>query len=939
VQALAARDDRKGVLQLVHAWRLAGRPTLASRVLEGRALLELRLVDRAIARARECVEEAPAEKAAMRLLAESYIERGWPLRARPVLESLRAAGEAVDSLVARTAEDPVRPETMARDVEAGDAFDQLLQLAERFLATGSPTRARGLLDRLARRDPTHRRVQELLWGLGGEFASAEPLEAMVRRSLPVMADLAAVPEEAEHTESLRSEVDFLMESEEQPAAFPSLFKRAASALPVPATPLIGTPNIVARTRAADGAGSGHDHDDASHEEEERTASSSVAAGPHLVAVTGSAVGDTQILRVVGADSEAGEGATGDGALHRRREGEAQILNLRDWQASMGVDPVGSDLDDIGMRDLDSEVAPHLLDGETPLVEAVAGAPAPSEPARTFAAPIEVIEKHPVPVNDPPTLDPEPLEPRRGMGIGKPLLGLAFVGVVGLLFLLLAGLLARAVGLLDVARTSVDLDRTLASADWPALVEAERRLDSYATSPGQRAELARARLVLWDEFDGTQARLAKVDALLESPNGVDAHRLAYLRAAELLAFRNPASALAAIGREPAENDDEHLLLARIHSALGDHSAAASDLAGVKAPKQPRYQLARAELLAAAGERDEARDLVAGVVASSPTLVAARLAELKLREGTPQERATAAEVFRKTYGGLGLSPRQYGEAAWQEAQAWMEAGDRARALKAAEAGVSRDGTHRDLLLMLALADLEAGDLVGATKQLGPAQDLYRADPELRAALALVDADLDRVEQARTLAAEANPPLREVLTGYIAAWAPSDEAPDPASVSGDDPLAQWTRALLAVNASRADAPLLSRSAAEALATAPELWIRRLAPRAEALAATLLDPPEAAARVSELRRSGVGDAGAHVFLGRYHERLGARALAAQHFDRAVELEPELALAQYERGRFYADASDPQRRTSEAWTAYLALAPSGPRAERVKASPLLRLH
>ena len=47
VLVLAERGDTVGVLRLVTAWAEAGTPTAAARVAEGRALLALRLVDRA----------------------------------------------------------------------------------------------------------------------------------------------------------------------------------------------------------------------------------------------------------------------------------------------------------------------------------------------------------------------------------------------------------------------------------------------------------------------------------------------------------------------------------------------------------------------------------------------------------------------------------------------------------------------------------------------------------------------------------------------------------------------------------------------------------------------------------------------------------------------------------------------------------------------------
>ncbi len=913
--ALSAKGDHAGVLRLVSAWAAVGAPTVNAKVGEGRAFHHFRLLDRALSRARDAVENAPGDRAAQRLLAEVYIDRGWPLRARPVLEALRTAGESVDTLLARIGEEPLRPEAIAREVEAGNDTGELLRLAELFLATGSQLRGTGILERLRRADPNNPRVNELLWALAADYSTKESLDVQVKRALPLMTDLAAVPEESEHTESLRSDGELLLEPEVGPAAFPSLFKRAGSApTPIPADDdvLPGGPPPEAGT-----------------EEEEKTMNSAVESPPpQLVSITGGGAGDTQILMVVG-DGDARP-------MHKRRDPETSgVLNLRDWQASMGVDPFRSDLDGLGEPDEDSEVAPR--EAATPLVEVAPNMPVvePPPPAK-FDAPIEVIEKHPVP-QALPMVNVEPIaEPRRGIGLGKSLVGLALVAAFGLMILLLAALLARAAGFLDAARASVDLNRVLAAEDFPALVDNEKRLVSYADDPAEWAELARAQVVIWSEFDGDHARLDSVDALLANPAGIDAHRLAYLRAAELLAFRNPASALAALGREPARDDEDRLLRGRIHAALGNHDAALDEIDKIVAAEEPRYRLGRVGVLAAAGRIAEARTITALLVSRHPNHVAARLWELKLREGTPQDLAAAAAVFRRTYDAVGLSPRQHGEAAWVETSAWLDAKDYDRARAAAESGLARDGTHRDLLLAVATDDMRQSELVTAASKLTALHSLYRADPDVRTALVLTLLEIDRIDEAAALATEANPPLREVLLGIVAAWATAPDAPDPATLDASTPLGAYARALLAANAHRADAALLASDAAAALATAIDPFVSRLAPRAQALGVTLLDAPAAAARVTDLRRTGIADAAAHVFLARYWERSGNRLLAAQHFDRAVELEPELGLGLYEKGRFYADANDAQDRTRNAWTDYLALAPSGPRAERAKTSPLL---
>lgn len=901
VAALQGRGDPAAVLRLVTAWAAVGTPTVSARVAEGRALLELRLVDRALARAREAIELAPSDRAALLLLAEAYLDRGWPLRARPVLDNLRAAGEDVTRLTERLAAEPVRPEALARELENAGTFEARLGLAEQFMAAGIVSRAGTLLERLDRERPRQARVEALRWALRGDFSGPEPLELQVKRALPAILELSAVPEESEHTESLTGESNLLLEPEPAAAPFPSLFKRA----PTPSEPLPPA---------------------APEDEDEKTANTLMPDGAAppvaLTNLTGAAAHDTQILMVVGE----GEGSP----LHRKREEAGRTLNLREWQASMGVDPLASDLDGV---ELSEEL--RLDQGASPLVETVSRVPAPTEAQVGYDRPIEVIEKHPQVdlslVGDVPADLLEEQEPASsGPSPVRLLLGAAFFAGFLLVLFLLTIVVARATGMLDAARANVDLGRGLGSADYAALVEIEARLDAHADTPAKRVELARARTVLWSEYQGDRELQQQVEAVIADPAGIESHSLAYLRAAQLLASNNPGSALAAIGREPPLDDEDRLILARAHAGLGDAEAALADLEGLVRPDDPRYRLGRARVLMALGRRHEARAIVTLLTSESPTLIAARLAELQLLDGSAAERAGAARVFLKTYGSLGLAPRQAADAALVEAEAWLEAGDSVRAVRVAEAGAGRDGTHRELLLLLARADLDQGELLAAIRRLGTLWEMYRADPTVQEALLLVLLDLDRVSEAQAVVDTANPP-RQALFQALLQGMSGGAATTPAQADFSGPLGLWARALLAAAGREEGAAALAAEAAAALRESPEALHVRLAPRAEALGATLLPEPEAAAAVERLREASISDAAAHVYIARYFESVGNRPLAAQHFDRAADLEPELGVALYEKGRFYADAEDPIGRSTEAWQAFLGLAPSGPRADRAR--------
>ncbi|MBT3222524.1 MAG: hypothetical protein HN348_25910, partial [Proteobacteria bacterium] len=100
----------------------------------------------------------------------------------------------------------------------------LLVIAERYLTSGAFLKGRRILERLRRSDSSNRRVQDLLWVLEGDFAVGQvSLLELTERHEPDLNDLADLPDDADHTES----VDFssLSLSEEPDSrSFPALFR-------------------------------------------------------------------------------------------------------------------------------------------------------------------------------------------------------------------------------------------------------------------------------------------------------------------------------------------------------------------------------------------------------------------------------------------------------------------------------------------------------------------------------------------------------------------------------------------------------------------------------------------------------------------------------------------------------------------------------------------
>lgn len=924
---LLDRAEHVAAIRLVEAWAASGAPTPRARIAQGRAFLALRLMDRAMARAREVLDGDPQSPEALRLLAEVYLERGWPLKARKPLATLRDAGQDVDDLWARAHQDPARPETTAREIEREGEPDKLLALAASFLATGSFLRATGILERLRRQDPANARVKEFLWGLAGEFGGFD-LEAALRATPPVLPDAA---EEPEHTESLRF-ASLPLELEDDGTNFPALFKHGA-----PPT------DAADDTEATQASGMASRDQMGAAGLPEDTPSRAGAPAPEA------GHSDTQIMLVL----RPGDDKPRD--VHRRKEDEDPLrksLNLREWQQSMGMsDPaggdLGSDVDGGGGEDLleeeDQDVVVMTRAGE-------AQAPDPDPPA-TFPKPIEVVEKHPLPPSMPmEALEPEEIVgddavtvelrdveiPRAAPSRGPLLLGLA--ALAALAFLVVVAVAVGTLGARVTASERTDLLRALATQEYDALLQQEGRLEQRARA-GDAVDvvdpLAETRLVLWSDWNGDPSRVEAVRASLEGGSGLHPHRLAVLRAEEALARDDVATASAALARERPEDDEERLLFARIAARSGDMARAEEHFDALDSPGLPRYRLARAEVLAAAGETDEAVAIVNALLGERPDHAAARLLGLELKSGTPAEIVTAVDLYLVGMKGR-LPPRLEGRAHLLRARAFADMGVPQKALAAAEAGLARDGTNPDLLYMVA-GDHAVRNELGAS--LGDLDTVVAARPGLAAAQAarvVVLLEMDRVEEAdravkaleeRGAQSEVAPTLRTLVN----AWGRGEPPPAGLPPLPETPLGRYAAALVAVQAHDPAADAVVEGARAALAASADPFDRRLAPRLAALRASTVPPDRADAVAREAEVVAGDDPIAHVYLGRYYEAVGRRAPAAQHFDRAPQLGPELGIAWYEKGRFYMDARDNFARTGAAWRNYLALAPTGPRAERVK--------
>lgn len=381
--AAEARNDAVAVIRVVERWLELGAPPASARLAEARALLSLRLGDRAWVRLREVTEQDADQVDALLLLGEMFVARGWPPRAQRVLERLDQLGHtgpAVEQLRRAAAAPAQQPPADAREIERAGDTAALLALAESFLLAGSVIRAQALLERLARTAPEHPRVRALLWGVRGEFVDRHaPLEALLQETAPevIVSGASRLPfggflpaAEAEANDHETAEASRHGGGLElDAAAFPQLFRGAG--------------------------GSGHElekDDEVTMAAVLSPASAVGALAPREDtdpdALRARESGDTQIMQVIQSGGARKLGAV-EGPVHAR-SGAApganlhKTLDLRAWQQEMGVAPGEPEEDWIEEEDQDLVVMNRKGDR-----------PAPAPPPVERRAPVEVVTR-PVP---------------------------------------------------------------------------------------------------------------------------------------------------------------------------------------------------------------------------------------------------------------------------------------------------------------------------------------------------------------------------------------------------------------------------------------------------------------------------------------------------------------------------------------------------------------
>lgn len=934
IRFLEREGDVQGVIRLVEAWERGGEVSLVGLLAQARAFLRLCLMDRAWVRLREASQQAPEDVEVLMLTARVFIARGWPSRALRLLEQVQTLAPdhpELEVLRARTSEPPPAPPANARELERSTDPRQLLALTESYLSSGSFLRARSLLERIKRLDPHNYRVDLLMWGVQGDFL-------LKGRTLADLVREASEPGDwdgAEHTvntrlgdlgladpptaEASRSDLAGIDSGQ----AFPDLFRD------VPGE----------RRRRASG------------EDEEVTAAVALASveemqQPPEPENTDAAIqreelgGDTQIMQVIRKPGGGMGLSAHEGGIHQPTAGtEAprDPLDLRAWQRSMGVaaapaeDAPAESADYLEAEDEDLVVLTRREEGE--VVEA------PPEPPRQ--GPIEVVEKHPLP--DPPAVDPfqdvetrlVPDPPRRSVG-----LSLGLIAAVMLVLVLVMGLTAwLTVRVLRERQARAELGQwieDIETADAARVAELEASLRArVARGEGMGAAelaLAQARIRLWEELEGGLAwRAGANEAIgLAVERGAPPVELAETQALFHLADGHITRAGEALAAH--EEDAQPWLRARLALEAGEVSAARD----VWSPTQeelalPGRALLVRRVLVAAGETEAADQLGRRLLTDFPD--DAQVAVEALQAGFSQDPAAArASLLQERATSLGA--RQQARVLAHRAAELDGAGEQAEALALWEAAAKLDSGLEAALVRLAGQRLAQNASLEALALLDRCLLGKAASPACTRGRIQVLLDLDRVEEAAQALVQADRPSA-ALRAWVALQAedlPAAQALQ-AELSRDAEASEdgLARLMLArVSALEGESEKAQRAlwaAQQTLAASTDPFDRILAGRAAAERLRLAPDSLVEARASEALAMAPSDPLVLVGLADRLERAGQVGPASRHRAKAAALGPENGLAWYALAQRSEDA-DARRR-------YLALGPTGPRAERIRdASP-----
>ena len=945
---LVDRGDWRGVVRVVERWSGSGEPTRTALLCQARAFLNLMLMDRAWVRLKEVSERWPKDRTAKFLTAEMFIERGWPVRARRILESLDASrNDGLSELLELAGQPPRQPPANARAIQESGSPEEQLSLAESFMAAGSFLRAKSILERLRRQKGAWLpRAEELLWAVDGEFAREEGDPGELARQLAPDLSTLDAEDNSDSAEPSWSDVTATGavkkaddEGDEQP--FPALFRRVDQLREA-----YSTEEVTSVSHLASTAELLHRE----NTEEAELPDQIMDVNPH------SRNADTQIMMVIPKQA--------DGPNHLRREETDELretLNLRSYLSDMGMgaSDLDSDADEVELEEEDEDLVivtrrerlPKEPTEEVSLAVPIQVVKTPLErgPETTELQPLPEAARNAIDTFDPVTVG-EPAPPMRRRPTPpeddeseemRPLGGYnatpRFIALVVVL-LILAGLTVR-LGLSlaeNVAGKRVG-DHTravVAAGDYDQLLAEEASLEArVAAGESPEAHLAASyalvELILWAEYTGDADRLENAtQALARAEVHGGAEGLRDL-AEGVQAYHQGSLTDALAHVEDLELAEASLLRARVFVEQGQLTQARQHAErAVETSPLARYEYGLAEVCHQAADLECASKALDSALQLAPEDPKAQLLKLKVDgvQQTPRERLKAMRPMLE-YAET-LPPRVAGQAYLAQSANLGRLGKLDAQNRNLDKALSLDPGNPTLQYWLAARHLADGEGLHALKVTERVVGQRPHDAQARNAHVAVLLTLDRVEEAREVVdggwGEAAVLLAETNPAEAARLAQSVLSAD-----ADDGVATYQLGLAYGELGRpVEAAPLLRKAATLLVDAEDPYERLLVDRAAAAALLYGDEPQ----LEEVEvLSAHLDGQVVSLLARHLDAIGEDATAAKLHERSAELAPESAVVHYHRGLFYTDQPQGSHAQRVAWDAYLELEPTGARANKVR--------
>jgi tetratricopeptide (TPR) repeat protein len=958
LRRLSDVGDSRGVVRLVERWAEHGNLNQAARLAEARAFIDLRLMDRAWVRLREAAEAEPESIEVQLLMAEMFIERGWPGRARKNLKRVSAAefdefeAHWMERLKVGASESPKGPPDNAQDIEVSGTADNILFLAEQYLAAGSLVRAESLLERLIRDGFSPPRVSDLLWGIRGSFTSAgkssdELLnelsgdERVAEWSSIELTDSAIPLDETAHVSP--EDLPEPLNDQEEMRGFPTLFRREDE--PVDCTDMGEEEVTVSSMRASaellgEVGGGGHTDPD-------------LTPGPGR--------GDTRIMEFI----THGDGTSlqsSQGVIHKSVPSSVpSTLDLRVHQETYLPPEDETFLEDedqdlIIMTRREGEGAGRRSSRDS-RVESLRGPSKaksvslvrrPSRKTKTRSGMEERVAREIAQQTASEkfgSLGPEPDTDDMVAGVRRiPRQFSRMVGyaaVVGAVTLLCAWLVVYVLHWIASGQIVQESHEVIVSGDYQSLKELEAKLAGQVEAEREPTEvraleLALIRTILWSQYTGDASRMeAAQDGFATAQiNDMPKEELAVVNGFLRLAMGDIEAVPEAI-EQLDMNDSVHRVLAARYALFLGKERTSRELLERMGPEEPDMplmeMLARESLYTALDDQPEAINLRRQLIdlhPDNPFVQISRFHEEWDEQGVEERLLELADVMESLPGPV--APRQEGRLHAQRAMLLTEKGDHELAKESWLAALVVDPAHPQFLYAAAGQKLEDNQLLSGLDDLNRCLGARPWDFACRRGTIQVLIELDRLNTARQMVDAWADRKTRVLDAWVS-WAEGKPEDAFVSLEGNaSALGVWVRGMAQVGVEPEKSRENLERVSEAWSDVSQPMDRALGMRASAqVMLATLPVQDAAERAVMLSPN---DPVVHVMVARVLEAEGQRASALTMYEEATSLGPEHALTHHALGLYWFDPQGNMDDARRSWQRYLELQPNGDRARKTRA-------